>query len=223
MANARGQIMKIIIVVVLPLFLLVGCSNYVSRYYFNYERADGLTKQLVNTDEVFARYNHYFEDDFVKFHFDCEPYEIGFYLINKTNSPLRIIWDSVKVYSEYLDKNSIQISHSNRSQDNIIIADSSASDFKEKSILVKLKKEDSLYVIKPTIILEKYTWMDEISPRQNKYLLPYQLSDKDSLNGKSKKVIGKRIKLVLPIKIGSEIKYYTFLFTAKEYDILKKG
>lgn len=50
--------------------------------------------------------------------------------------------------------------------------------------------------------------MDEILLKQNNYLLPYQLSNKDLLNEKSSKVIGKQIKLILPIKINNVIKNY---------------
>jgi hypothetical protein len=212
--------MKKILFGVLPLFFLFGCSSFISRYFFSYEQIDKSSKHFIQKDELYAGYNHYFEDDLFKLHIDCEPYEIRFYIINKTNNPLHIIWDSVKVYSEYLSNNSVSITHSNKTQANIVIPDSSASDFIEKNILIKMREKDSLFVIKPSIILANHTWMDEIQFNKNEYLLPYQLSNKDSLNDKSTRVIGKKIKLLLPIKIKEEIKNYTFLFSVKGFQIL---
>src|SRR5690606_10365156 len=135
----------------------------------------------------------------------------------------RIIWDSLKIYSEYLKDSSLSFIHSNKTQDNIVIPDSSASDFNEKILLTELRNGDSLSVIKPSIILANKTWMDEIQPNQNKYFLPYQLSNKDSLRVKSSKVIRNKIKLLIPLKINEEIKNYNFIFTVKDFQILSKG
>jgi hypothetical protein len=214
--------MKKILFSVLPLFFLFGCSSYVSRYFFNYEQIDTSIKHLVQKNEIYAGYNQYYEDDLIKLHIDCGPIGIRFYLINKTNNTLNIIWDSVKVYSEFLKNKPVSIMHTNKTQDNIVIPDSSALDFIEKSTLIKLREEDRLSVIKTSIILANHTWMDEIQFNQNDYLLPYQFSNKDSLNYKSNGVIGKKIKLLLPLKTKEEIINYTFVFTVKDFQILSK-
>ncbi len=78
-----------------------------------------MSNNVKQSDEKYGRYNHYFEDDFLKIHLDCTPYEIGFYIQNKTEIPIQIIWDSVKVFSDYLKNKPLEIYHTNKSQDNI--------------------------------------------------------------------------------------------------------
>lgn len=130
--------MNKILIAVLPFLLLTGCSSYVSRYFFDYKRTDNSSTEFIQKDEIYARYKYYFEDDFIKLRTDCEPYGLGLYLSNKTDNAVRIIWDSVKVFSDYLKDNSISIIHLNKSQDNIQIPDSTSSDFGEKNLLVNL-------------------------------------------------------------------------------------
>lgn len=213
--------MKKILLGILPLFFLFGCSSYVSRYFFNYEQTDNSVKQLVQKNELYAGYHQFYEDDIIKLRLDCEPIGIRFYLINKTNEPLIIIWDSARVSSEYLHK-LILINHSNKTQDNIVTSDSSDLDFGDQNILNKMRKGERHYVIKPSIILAKQTWMDEIQFNKNEYLLPYQLSNKDSLINESKSVIGEKITLLLPIKVNEKIIDYAFVFTIKDFEILSK-
>ncbi len=224
--------MKKLVFIIFPLLFLVGCSNYVSRYFYNCELSDNSTvpfakviaptKVLRLNDEVFARYEHFFEDDFIKLYIDCAPYEIGFYIVNKTDNPIRIIWDSVKVFSEYLKDNSPSFIHLNKTQNSILIPDITAADYNEKVLLAELRTEDSLSVIKPSIILGKKTWMDEIQLTMNKYLLPYQLSNKESLYSQSNKVVGSKVNLLLPLKSNYGIKYYNIIFTVKDFQILLK-
>ena len=95
--------MKKVLIIVLPLLFLIGCSSYISRYFYDYKYLDSTHKNLIQSNESFGRYNHYFEDDFIKLNVDCTPYEIGLYIHNKTDRPIRIIWDSVRVFSDYLN------------------------------------------------------------------------------------------------------------------------
>lgn len=207
---------------VILLFIFISCSNYISRYSFDYKRIDNSTKQVASESEIYAGYKHYFEDDILKLHLDCDPYRIGFYLINKTDKPLRIMWDSVKVFSEYLNRN-VEITHTNKTQMEINIPDSSSSKFSRQKQLAELRKEDSLAVIKPSIVLSTNSYIDEIIPKQDLYWLPYKLSSKDSLFAHSKEVIDSEIKLIFPIKINNEIKNYSFQFIVRDFEILKKG
>lgn len=215
--------MKKIALVIFTIFIVSSCSNYISRYSYNYERTDNSTQTIESKSEIFAGYSHYFEDNNIKLHLDCDPYRIGFYIINKTNIPLRILWDSVKVISEYNKNAPISITHSNKSQEEIDIPDSSSSEYHKMTQLAKLRNEDSNYVAKPTIILANETLIDEIIPKQNNYWLPYKMSNKEKLKNNSDKVIGNKIELNFPIKIKNEIKNYTFSFTVEGYQILKKG
>ncbi len=191
--------MKKLLISVIPLLFLFGCSSYISRYFYNYEKVDNSAQNIKQGDESFGRYNHYFEDDLIKINLDCTPYEIAFYLHNKTEVPIKIIWDSVKVNSEYLKNEPLEIYHTNKSQDNLANK------------------------IQPSIILAKKNWMDEIVFNKNIYLLPYELNNKDSLMKKSNSVIGKKIKLILPLEINGKIKDYTFIFSVKDFSVLSKG
>jgi hypothetical protein len=146
---------------------------------------------------------------------------IRLYIINKTNQSVSIIWDSTRVFSEYLKK-TVLFTHSNKTQDYIVLPDSLAPDFIEKDTLVKLRNLDSLSVTKASIILANHTWMDEIQFNKNEYLLPYQLTNKELLDNESSKVIGKKVKLQLPINVNDQVIKYTFVFTVKEYEILSK-
>lgn len=215
--------MKKIALIMFTIFFVSSCSNYISRYSYSYERTDNSTQTIESKSEIFAGYSHYFEDNLIKLHLDCDPYRIGFYIINKTKAPLRIIWDSVKVYSDYNQNNPIEITHSNKSQEEIDIPDSSSSEFHKMTQLAELRKVDSIYIAKPTIILRNETLMDEIIPKQNNYWLPYKMSNKEKLKNNSDKVIGNKIELNFPIKIENDIKNYTFSFTVEEYQILKGG
>lgn len=215
--------MKMILINIFFLFLLAGCTNYISRYTFDYNRMDAPEMEYNSNSEIYAGYKHSFEDNITKLYLDCDPYRIGIYIINKTDYPLRILWDSVKVFSEYNPNIPITITHSNKSQDDIEIPDSSSSEYSKMIQLLKLRKEDSIYVIKPTIILPNETLMDEIIPAKNDYWLPYELNDKEILKSKAEEVVGKVIQTQLPIKIENEVKNYIFKFTVKDYQILKKG
>jgi hypothetical protein len=213
--------MKKILFSILPLMLLFGCSSYISRYFYSYEQVDGSSKQSVQRNELYAGYNQYYEDEIIKLHLDCEPMGIRLYIINKTNQSVSIIWDSTRVFSEYLKK-TVLFTHSNKTQDYIVLPDSLAPDFIEKDTLVKLRNLDSLSVTKASIILANHTWMDEIQFNKNEYLLPYQLTNKELLDNESSKVIGKKVKLQLPINVNDQVIKYTFVFTVKEYEILSK-
>lgn len=215
--------MKMILINIFFLFLLAGCTNYISRYTFDYNRMDAPEMEYNSNSEIYAGYKHSFEDNILKIYLDCNPYRIGFYIINKADAPLRIIWDSVKVYSDSDEDVPISITHSNKSQEEIEIPDSSSSEYSKMIQLLKLRKEDSIYVIKPTIILPNETLMDEIIPAKNDYWLPYELNDKEILKSKAEEVVGKVIQTQLPIKIKNEVKNYIFKFTVKDYQILKKG
>ncbi|MDR3667997.1 MAG: hypothetical protein P4L35_14245 [Ignavibacteriaceae bacterium] len=211
--------MKKLLLSILPLFLLCSCSTYVSRYFYSYEQTDNSAKQSVQKNELYAGYNQYFEDDLIKLHLDCEPMGIRFYFLNKTNKYLNIIWDSTRVYSGYLNK-FVVFSHSNKAQDNI--NDSTTSEFINKNVLAEKKVLEIPYVIKPSIILPNNTLMDEIQFNKNEYILPYQISNNDTLKEKSNSVIGKSIKLLLPIKVEGKTINYTFVFTVKDFQILSK-
>lgn len=215
--------MKTILVNIFFLFLLAGCTNYISRYTFDYNRMDALEIEYNSNSEIYAGYKHSFEDNILKIYLDCDPYRIGFYIINKADAPLRVIWDSVKVYADSNKDAPITITHSNKSQEEIEIPDSSSSQFSKMNQLIELRKEDSVYVIKPTIILPNETLMDEVIPKQNNNWLPYKMSDKEKLKNESDKVIGTKVELKFPIKIEDEVKTYIFSFTVKDYQILKKG
>ena len=215
--------MKNVLIIVFPLLFLIGCSSYISRYFYNYKYLDSTHKNLIQSDESFGRYNHYFEDDFIKLNVDCTPYEIGLYIHNKTDSPIRIIWDSVKVFSDYLNNRNLVINHSNKSQENLSIPSSSSPSYNDLKQLEELKKRDNNFKIEPSIILANDDWMDEILFSKNVTLLPYELNSKEKLINKSESVIGNKIKLVLPIKINDKIKDYTFIFTVEDFKVLSKG
>ncbi len=215
--------MKKLLMFVLPLFLLIGCSSYISRYFYDFKYSGHSDKVLAQSDSTFGRYNHYFEDNFIKLYLDCSPNEIGIYLINKTEIPIKIIWDSVKVYSDYLKKDQIVINHSNKSQENITKPDPSSKLYNEIKNLIELKKEDSDYKIEPSIILANGTWLDEILFNKNVNLLPFESSKKNALSEKSNQTIGEQIRLILAIKINGETKEYPFVFKVKDFQILTNG
>lgn len=92
--------MKKNIIIVLPLFFLVGCSNFVSRYFFEFDNPNQSSEQIFR-ETVFGRYNHYYEDSSIKLYMDLGPTAFGFQLENRLEKPLRIIWDSAKVIFDY--------------------------------------------------------------------------------------------------------------------------
>lgn len=210
-----------------------GCSTYVARYYFNYECAGGSPDNYTEKDELFARINsnaeafaqyHYrFENDNYRLHLYADPEEIGLYLVNKTDSPIQIIWDSVKIYSDYIGDDPVPFTHINKTQDKIKIPDSTNADFEEIKTLINLQFENDKALIKPSIILSNKTWMDEIVPLQNKSLLPNKMGNEITLKHASKDVIGKKLILVLPIKVRHKIIYTIHIFTIKDYQTLVSG
>ena len=215
--------MRKLLIAIFPILFLFGCSTYISRYFYKYDLTDNSSKLLKQNDEKYGRYNHYFENDYYKIHLDCTPYEIGFYIQNKTKIPIQIIWDSVKVYSGYLKNKPLEIYHTNKSQDNLETPNPSSQDYNDIKQIEYLKSENKNYKTQPSIILGKKDWMDEIEFNKNLYLLPYEMSNKDSLFKKSNKEIGKKITLILPMKINNKIDDYSFSFSVKDFSVLQKG
>ncbi len=217
------HLMKKILIAVLPLLFLFGCSSYISRYFYNYELTNNASNKVKQNDEKYGRYNHYFEDDYLKIHLDCTPYEIGFYIQNKKEVPIQIIWDSVKVFSDYLNNEPLEIYHTNKSQENIESPNPSSPEYNDIKQIEFLKKENVNYKTQPSIILGKKDWMDKIVFNKNIYLLPYEMNNKDSLIQKSNKAVGKKITLILPLKINNKIENYSFSFSVEDFSVLSKG
>ena len=221
-----------VILVLLIITMLYGCSSYITRYGFNCEMGDGL--QLVQSsakpslieEEAFGRYKFVLNDQFITLHLNCDAYGIGFYLINKTNNSVSIIWDSTRIYTEYnsidsMDKNhQVSFYTTNRSQDKIT-PDSESVNYEEQKFLLSIIRQDSLYLKKPSIILPGKNWMDELMC-SNEFLLPYKSTNLDTLEQHAKKMIGRKVKMEMYLKIEDNLKPYKFIFTSIDYSILRK-
>jgi len=211
------------IVALFVVFCFAGCSNYIARYSFEYEFENTHQTNFNAKDELFAQYEYRFENDVFKLHLFIDAEEIGLYLINKSKYPLKIIWDSVKIYSDYIGNSPIPFLHTNKSQDNIKAPHTSDPDYKAITSILNLQNEDLPAEIKPIIVLSNKTWMDEIIPSNNQYLLPYINRNRERLIENSDKVIGSKLTLVLPLKHQQQTEYFTFVFTLKNKDVIVSG
>lgn len=318
---------KLVLFVLLS-FLAVGCSSYISRYYFEFDNSEQSPNQVFK-ETAFGRYNHYYEDNSIKLYMDLGPTAFGFQLENKLEKPLRIIWDSAKVFFDYeriykisnrienisnefveinwlnkkdtilcsvLNKTKTKmvynvdsgfvaigksfkyyfsdvglknykdkfivinwqflenkilfslinisklnyriakdegkifinsqkeyyLSHGDKEQEKLKLPDSSDLSFSKISLLLQLQKADSLFKIKPTILLPKSIFSDEIIPATN-YILPYANDNYYDLDFSARGFKDCKLRLIFPIKIDDKVYKYSFPFKIKDYQILTKG
>jgi hypothetical protein len=81
------------------ILLLVGCSSYTTRYYFDSVGESHITEITKNT--LFGRYNHVFENEVLEVYFDVNPNSIAFQMKNVSEEPFKIIWDSTSIKLEF--------------------------------------------------------------------------------------------------------------------------
>lgn len=161
-----------------------------------------------------------YKDDFVKMNwsFFADSAELSF--INISKYDLKIIEDEGKVCINALKE--YQVTHKDKRQEQLILPDSAQTNFSEISTLISLQKPDSLFTIRPTIILPNSVYTDEINPLSDT-IYPLKDSDKFSLSFSSTGFINSKFNLILPIKIGDKIIKYNLPFKIKDYLILRKG
>ncbi|MCF8297105.1 MAG: hypothetical protein K9H48_16495 [Melioribacteraceae bacterium] len=163
-----------------------------------------------------------YKDDFIKVNwlFFADSAELSF--INISKYFYKINEDDGKIYLHKLKE--YKVTHKDKRQEQLILPDSTESNFLEISSLIELQKSDSLFTIRPTVMLPKSVFSDEIVPATlSSAIYPFTNSEKFKLAFSSAGFINSRLYLILPIKIGDRITKYKFPFKIKDYQILRKG
>jgi hypothetical protein len=168
-----------------------------------------IIKQNNNNDKV----NHVFEDNLIKIDFFFyrdieymkEKSRLFFTLENKSNYPIKIIWDEIS----FVDQNGEN----------------------HKMIHNGIKFIDAEKHQVPTVILGKSKISDSLIPSDNIYYSDlfsewqYKLIDiqeDNNLQKAAKQISGKTVKLLLPIEINNTIYKYIFIFKIDDVKVASK-
>lgn len=161
-----------------------------------------------------------YKDEFINMKWKFSENSILLSLINTSKLGYKIDQDGGRIcinrQKEYY------LTHVDKSQEKLKLPDTSDVNYYKILALIKLQKADSFYKIKPTIILGKSIYSDEIIPLSN-YFLPYISADSHDLEFSSRGFINCVFNVIIPIKIEGKVIKYKFPFRIKDYQILTKG
>jgi hypothetical protein len=206
------------------ILFLGGCSGHVV-YNLQYdfvlgeverpsEFAERLGEQKMSTTEE-AGYTYTFEDRIIKISWLPSVTMFEFLLVNKTNSPMKIVWNEAAYVSEKGDSHKIihaGVKYSQRNRYQIPSAVEPQSILKDFVYPADyMSYEDEGWVEKP---LWSGRW-------EGKTLLPTSQKGgdpQDFLNG-AKNYIGKSIQVLLPIRVEEVTYGYTFIFKVRNVNL----
>jgi len=161
-----------------------------------------------------------YKDRFIEINWQFLRNKIVFSLINISKLNYTISKDEGKIFIN--SQKEYYLSHIDREQELLKLPDSSDLSFSKISLLLQLQKADSLFKIKPTILLPKSTLTDELIPLTN-YILPYTNNNYFDLDFSTRGFKDCKLLLIFPIKINDKVFKYSFPFKIKDYQILMKG
>jgi len=161
-----------------------------------------------------------YTDKFINLGWSFSVNKIDMVLINISKMPFKVIEEESKICIN--NSKVYNLSHQDRRQNKLELPDSSDASFNDISILLNLQKADSLFVIRPTILLPKSVFSDAMIPLSNT-IYPYLDNDNFTLTFSSRGFVNSKMNLILPIKIDEKIFRYNLPFRIKNFQILRKG
>lgn len=161
-----------------------------------------------------------YKDNFIKLNWSFYADSANLTLVNISKYAYTLIEDDGKIC--FNKSKEFQITHKDLRQEKLSLPDSTDDKYYETANLIEMQKTDSLFSIRPTILLPAAIFSDEIIPITNSFY-PYSDNNKYELEFSSIGFVNSKMALILPIKNGEEIIYYNFPFRINGYQILRKG
>jgi len=187
--------MKKFLFIIIPFFLF-SCGSYSGIYTLD---AYCNNINLVSNNG----HNYIYGDSIIKITWVVSPYMMNFNLTNKTNKVIRVVWDEA-LFAD-INGNSSPVIHSG-----IRYMDMNNS-HPATSITPYSSLSDMVQPI-------KNIYLDNIwSGWKQKPILPNSANTKAELLILRNKYIGKRMTVVLPIKIGDVTNEYVFYFNINDF------
>lgn len=203
--------------------LLTSCSTNIVRYVYSFDEVISDEADFKYDEIIFGRYRHLYSDKNIELLFDIAPYEIGIKVKNPSRDTLRIIWDNVYLTTDFDPIKKFDLIHTNRLQELISLSDSTIEDYEVLKILKQKRTEDSIYIIKPTIILPGMTFSDVILNKRNGFFMPYEMKDETMLSNSASAMKGRSVILYFQYKVNSKLIKTSFKLGVKNYYLLRKG
>ena len=161
-----------------------------------------------------------YKDKFIKIDWSFFANSAKFTLVNISKYAYKLIEDEGKIC--FNKSKEFYITHKDLRQEKLSLPDSTDDKYLEIANLIEMQKADSLFSIRPTILLPSAIFSDEIIPIANSFY-PYTSNNKFELEFSSIGFVNSKMALILPVKNGEEIIYYNFPFRINGYQILSKG
>lgn len=204
-------------VLLIPVFIMTSCVNYQNFQNVGLEYEAFYNIELQNVEIYKNRKKKYgeskiikIEDDKIKYIYEDSIIKIlwiplhkkfEFILVNNTNHSLKIIWDE----AVYVNQNN----------------------FSGRIIHTNTKYIDKNNHQLPTILVKNTIINDVIIPSNNidykdgewiiKPIFPYKAYTEKKLNDIAQQYIGKKLIILLPIKIKETINEYIFTFKVEDF------
>jgi len=178
---------------IVALLLSIGCSSYITKYYF--EPTQG---SKINLD-LNGRYNYLFEAENFKIRLDPDADRFGFRIFNNSKENIYIVWNQIKVTNV---TDIIEL-----------------KDFKptQKEDLIKDTVGNVIYSL--TLVNPDSNYNDELPLEK---FIAYKSNNETELDSLAALQIGKQILIQIPLMINSVVSEYKFPFEVVSYDVRRK-
>ncbi|MHC4598004.1 MAG: hypothetical protein ACYS47_03270 [Planctomycetota bacterium] len=203
----------------IPLFLsilfaaLTGCASYKAKYDLLLGEVEcvspgeeGRTVSDIRRMGLGGVTVYLYEDDRLKLFWVPDAEELRFKLVNKTDETLKIIWDEA-VYIDEKGVNNRLVHEGIRSED-------------------AYKPQPPSLVVKKGILSQAVFPADHVRPKSRTVerrmvepLFPSVDRRKGALKSEAQKVVGKSVRILLPMQWKDRKTEYTFTFTVKGFAI----
>ena len=214
--------MKKIFISILVTGVILSCtSTNVVKYIYSFENVD----QLSNTKKeiLFGRYRYLYSDKNVELLFDFDPTQIGLQIKNPTWDTLRVIWDDIYLETDFDQKKRFTLVNTTRTPENILLKDTTIENYDVLKLIKELQKQDTVYTLRPTIILPGMTIVDVLLNKDKGYFLPYEMGDRSKLNSDAEKLKEKNLIIYFKYKVNKEEVTVPLKLKVKDFYIIKQG